>query len=103
MRSAILTATALFLAGGVSLAGAETLVITQEQQPVIKQYIVKQHVAPVELPSDYDLQIGAPLPDDVQLNVIDGPDMPTQYEYVVVGNRTLIVDPQTREVVQILE
>lgn len=103
MKSVILTTTALFLAGGISLAAAETIIITQEQQPVVKQYIVKQHVAPVELPSDYDLQIGAPLPEDVELHQLEAPDMPAQYEYVVVGNRTLIVDPETREVIQILE
>lgn len=103
MKRFAFAAAAALIVTTAGTAVAQTVVITPEQQPVIQQYVVKQQVAPVQLPSDFDLIVGATLPSTVELHTIDVPDIQTQYEYVVVGQQTVLVDPQTRQVVQIIE
>jgi hypothetical protein len=54
----------------------------------------------VDLPG-VELNVGTRLADDVELHAIEVPDV--KYNYVVVGNRTVLVDPGTREVVHIMD
>ncbi|MGN6469991.1 MAG: DUF1236 domain-containing protein [Rhizobiaceae bacterium] len=94
--------TALVVAGATA-AWAQTVVISPEQETVIHKYITTHEAAPVELPSGFDLAVGAVIPQDVKLHVIESPDLDTKYEYVVVGNRTVLVEPDTRKVIKIIE
>jgi hypothetical protein len=105
MKSKLIAATAALLFAGAGIAGAQTVVITQEQQPVIQKYIVQQQVAPVEMPSGFELAVGATIPETVELHTLDVPDLQlqTQYDYVVVNGQTVLVDPNTRHVVQIIQ
>lgn len=57
----------------------------------------KQPLASVELPG-VELNIGSTLPETVELHEV--PD--TEYRYVVVDNRTVVVDPGTRKIVKII-
>lgn len=90
----------LTLLAGLGTAAAQTVVVTPDQQTVIHEYIVQHDVAPVQLPSDTTVSVGATIPQDVQL--IQVPDV-DQYRYVVVNGQTLVVDPQSRKIVQILQ
>ena len=105
MKPKLIAATAALLFAGAGIAAAQTVIITQEQQPVIQRYVVEQQVAPIELPSDFDLVVGATVPETVELRTLEVPDlqMETQYDYVVVNGQTVLVDPGTRHVVQIIE
>lgn len=103
MKTAIIAATAALMMGGVGVASAQTVVITQEQRPVIQKYVVEQQVAPVQLPSDFELSVGATLPEAVEVHRLEIPDMDNRYDYVVYDGRTVLVDPQTRHVVQIID
>lgn len=104
MKNAIIAAGAILLFAGAGIASAQqTVVITREQQPVIQRYVVEQHVAPAELPSNFDLAVGAQVPDTVELHTIQAPDVDTQYEYMVINGQTVLVDPNTRHVVQIIQ
>ncbi len=94
--------TGIVLAAGIYAADAQTVVIEPQQQTVIHKYIVEHHVAPTELPQGTTVQVGSTIPDGVDLQQIDSPDVQTEYEYVVVNGQTVIVDPQTRRIVQIL-
>lgn len=85
------------LLGYVGLAAADDVVIAPEQETVIKEYVHKQPLASVNLPG-VELNIGTALPDTVELHKI--PDV--KYEYVVVDNRTVVVDPGTRKIIKIL-
>ncbi len=88
-------ATGLALLAGVSFASAQTVVIEPEQQVVIKEYVQKKPLASIDLPG-VELNIGSTVPDEVEV-----PDV--QYEYVVVDNRTVLVEPGTRKIVHIYE
>lgn len=103
MKRLVFAATSALFIAGTGVASAQTVVISEEQQPMVREYIVKQQVAPAEMPPDFELSVGATLPDTVELHTLEVPEVQTQYRYVVVDNRTVIVDPQTRQVVQIIE
>ncbi len=90
----------LILAGTGLAAAQDVVVIKPEQETVIREYVKKKPLASVAIPG-LELNIGSTVPDTVELHAIEAPDM--QYEYVVVDNRTVIVDPGTRRIVQVLE
>jgi hypothetical protein len=96
------TLAGLVLAAGTSLAAADTIIVTPEQQTVIREYVVKQHVEPIAPPADFELSVGATLPDTVEMQPLDVPDIETQYDYVVLDGQTVLVEPGTRRIVQII-
>jgi hypothetical protein len=89
----------LLLAASASVVSAQTVVIQPEQETVIREYVKKQPLASIDLPG-IELNIGTKLPDTVELHAIDVPDV--KYRYVLVGGRTVLVEPSTREIVHIL-
>ena len=95
-----IAATGLALLAGVSLASAQTVVIQPEQEVVIKEYVQKKPLASIDLPG-VELNIGSTVPDEVELHVVEVPDV--SYEYVVVDNRTVLVEPGTRRIVHIYD
>jgi hypothetical protein len=104
MRSKLLFATVgLAVLFGTSAVWADSVVITKEQAPEVQQYIVKQHVEPVAPPSDFDAQVGTVVPDSVEIHTLEVPSLPRQYDYMVVNGQTVIVDPDTRKIVQVLQ
>jgi Protein of unknown function (DUF1236) len=97
------TLAGLVLVAGTSLAAADTIIVTPEQQTVIREYVVKQHVEPVAPPADFELSVGSTLPDTIELQPLDVPDIETRYDYVVLDGQTVLVEPGTRRIVQIMD
>ncbi|GLS34277.1 Protein of unknown function [Mesorhizobium albiziae] len=91
----------LVLLAGIGTAAAQEVLIVPEQETVIREYVVKHPVDPVELPPGVEITVGTPLPDVVELYPIDEPDV--QYRYVIVDGRTVLVEPETRKIVRVLE
>jgi hypothetical protein len=91
------------LTAGAGFALADTIVIQPAQQKVIHEYVVKQNPAPVVLPSDTVMEVGTVVPDTVEIQQLDVPDMQVRYDYMVVNGQTVLVDPQTRKIVQIIQ
>lgn len=99
MKLHLTTAAAgLLLLTGIGAAAAQDVVIQPEQETVIKEYVHKQPLASVKVPG-VELNIGSTLPDTVELHEVPN----VKYRYVVVDNRTVIVDPGTRKIVKVLE
>ncbi|TJV40405.1 MAG: DUF1236 domain-containing protein [Mesorhizobium sp.] len=92
-----ITATALFLAGAGAVV-AQDVVIQPEQETVIKEYVKKQPLASVKVPG-VELNVGSTLPDTVQLHEVPN----VRYRYVVVDNQTVLVDPDTRKIVKVIQ
>ena len=90
----------IVLAASAGMVAAQTVVIQPEQEVVIREYVKKKPLASIDLPG-VELNIGTRLADDVELHAVEVPDV--SYQYVVVGNRTVLVDPGTREVVHIMD
>ncbi|UDL87679.1 DUF1236 domain-containing protein [Mesorhizobium sp. PAMC28654] len=93
-------AAGILLLAGVGIASAETIIIKPEQETVIREYVKKKPLVSLDLPG-VELNLGSKLPDTVELHRIDVPDV--RYQYVVVGGRTYLVDPDTHEIVQEIE
>ncbi|MEI8700151.1 MAG: DUF1236 domain-containing protein [Mesorhizobium sp.] len=99
MRMRLSTAVAgLLLLAGIGAAAAQDVIIEPEQETVIKEYVKKQPLASVKIPG-VELNIGSTLPDTVELHEV--PE--TKYSYVVVDDRTVVVDPGTRKVIKVIE
>jgi Protein of unknown function (DUF1236) len=90
----------LLLLGGAGFAVAQDVVIAPEQETVIREYVTKQNVASVEVPG-VEVTVGATLPDTVELHTLDVPDV--KYSYVVVGGKTVLVEPDTRKIVHVIQ
>ncbi|CDX62118.1 conserved exported hypothetical protein [Mesorhizobium plurifarium] len=86
------------LLAGIGAAAAQDVVIAPEQETVIKEYVHKKPLASVKVPG-VELSIGSTLPDTVELHEVPN----VKYDYVVVDNRTVIVDPGTRKIVKVLD
>jgi hypothetical protein len=68
-----------------------------EQRTQIREYVVRQRVAPVR----ERVTVGTRLPADVELRTVPsdwGPSV-TRYRYVYANDNVYFVDPSTREVV----
>ncbi|MER9251848.1 DUF1236 domain-containing protein [Mesorhizobium sp. M0598] len=99
MRMHLSTAAAGFLLlAGIGAAAAQDVVIEPQQETVIKEYVKKQPLASVKIPG-VELNIGSTLPDTVELHEVPS----VKYRYVIVDNRTVVVDPGTRKIVKIIE
>ncbi|TRC98310.1 DUF1236 domain-containing protein [Mesorhizobium sp. WSM4303] len=92
------TAAALLLLAGIGVAAAEDIIIQPEQDTVIREYVKKQPLASVKLPG-VELNVGTALPDTVELHEVPN----VQYRYVVIDNRTVLVDPGTRKIVKVYD
>ncbi|RWM06973.1 DUF1236 domain-containing protein [Mesorhizobium sp.] len=99
MRTHLTAAAAGFLLlAGIGAAAADTVVIQPEQETVIKEYVKKKPLASVKLPG-VELNIGTALPDTVELHEVPN----VKYRYTVIDNQTVIVDPDTRKVIKIIQ
>jgi len=98
MRMHFPTAAAgLLLLAGVGAAAAQDVVIQPEQETIIREYVKKQPLASVKIPG-VELNIGSTLPDTVELHEVPN----VKYRYVVVDDQTVVVDPDTRKVIEVI-
>ncbi|MBT1157137.1 DUF1236 domain-containing protein [Aminobacter anthyllidis] len=97
MKIAVIAA--LALATSFSAAWAQDVIITPERETVIREYIKKKPLASITLPG-VELNVGTALPETVEVHSIEGvPDV--TYQYVVIDNKTVLVEPGTRKIVKI--
>jgi hypothetical protein len=93
-------AAGLVLLAGVGVATADQVIVTPEQQTVVREYVQRHPLASISL-LGVELNVGSTLPDTVELHPIEVPDV--EYRYVVVDDRTVLVDPGTRRIVQVID
>ena len=91
------------LAQTVGVGPAETVVIAPEQRTIIKEYVVKEKVAPVRVQER--IGVGVRLPADVELRTVPPAWGPTfsKYRYVYSDDRVYLVEPSNRTVIQVIE
>ena len=77
--------------------------VAPEERTRIKEYVVKEKVAPVTIKER--VSIGARLPADVELRTVPSAWGPTytKYRYVYSGDRVYLVEPSSREVVTVVD
>lgn len=103
IAAGLITAAGTFSAYAQSTA-SDVVVITPQQEVVIKEYVTKQQVTPVERPSNFELIVGAIVPDVFKPGELAENTIPDKkYQYVVIDGQTVIVEPDTRKVVHIIK
>jgi hypothetical protein len=103
MRISTLWLASGLLLAGAGIAAADTVVVTPEEQTAIHEYVATQKITPVEPPAGVQISVGATLPDTVEVHSLDVPKVKTKYDYVVVGKQTVLVEPGTRKIVQVID
>lgn len=96
------TAAAIALSGQ-AFAQSTTIEIAPDQRTKIKEYVVKEKVAPVRVKER--ITVGARLPAEVELRAVPsdwGPSV-SKYRYVYSDNHVYFVDPANRTIVQELD
>src|SRR6267154_708069 len=74
----------------------ETTSIEPAWRSEMKEYVVKEHRAPVAPPAGYSVSVGAPLPPAVELYPFPTTAPYGRYRYSVIGKDTVVVDPTDR-------
>ena len=95
------TIAATLLLAGTAFATAQTVVITPEQETVVREY-VKTNPVVVDRPSNFELVVGAIVPDILKPGELAENTLPTRYQYVVIDGQTALIDPETRRVVHLV-
>ncbi|RWA81781.1 DUF1236 domain-containing protein [Mesorhizobium sp.] len=87
----------LMLLSGLSVAIADTVVLAPEQETTIREYVKKEPLASIKLPG-VELKVGSTVPEKVELHKVPN----VKYEYTVIDDQTVVVDPETHTIVKIL-
>jgi hypothetical protein len=105
MKRTIMAATTALavLFSGQALAQSVEVEIAPEQRTRIKEYVVKEKVAPVRVKER--ISVGATLPTDVELRTVPSEWGPwgSRYRYVYAEDRVYLVEPSSRKVVRVVD
>jgi hypothetical protein len=76
--------------------------IAVDQRPAFRQYIIREHVPEYTIPDR--VVVGGVLP-ETGVTYYDVPQTfgMTPYRYTVVNGRTILVEPRTRRIVQVID
>jgi hypothetical protein len=76
--------------------------IPVDQRPAFRQYIIREHVPEYTIPNR--VVLGGVLP-ETGVTYYDVPETfgSTPYRYTVVNGQTILVEPRTRRIVQVIE
>jgi hypothetical protein len=96
------TIAAAILLVGTGFAAAQTVVVTPEQETVVREY-VKTNPVVVDRPSNFELVVGAIIPDILKPGELAENTLEQRYQYVVMDGRTVLIEPETRRVVHIID
>ena len=92
------------IVGGVvgGVAGGVAGLLGVEEQPRFREYVVRERVPSYRYQED--VRVGAVLPSSgVRYYEVPAEYGVREYRYTVVNNRTVLVDPRTHRIVQIVE
>ena len=87
----------------VGVGPADTIVVEPQTRTLIKEYVVKERVAPVRVQER--IAVGARFPAEVELRAVPPAWGPTfsKYRYVYSDDRVYLVEPSNRTVIQVID
>ena len=114
-RIVMASAAAAFLA---SVAGAPAQTATTQQQTTtttttttvqpevrtkVRQYVTTSKPKSVTAPSGFNVSVGATLPEAIEVQSFPSDVGVTNYRYTVIGDRTVLVEPGSRRIIEVIE
>ena len=102
MNKFIATIGAALLVSGAAFAQTTvTTTVTPEQQAKVKTYVMKEKKPSLKVTEQ--VTVGSTLPSSVEFYSLPSDVGVTNYRYTVVNDRTVLVDPASRKIIQIIE
>lgn len=98
MRTVSILAASIAALAASSSAFAQTVIVAPEQETAIREYVKKEPAISLNLPG-FEFNIGSTVPDTVELREVPN----AEYRYVVVDGRTVVVQPETRRIVKVID
>ena len=86
--------------GAAATTGAVT--IQPEVRTKVREYVTTNKAKSVAVPSGFTVSTGAVLPESVEIQSFPSTVGVTQYRYVVLGDQTVLVDPGSRRIVEVI-
>ncbi|RYG60506.1 DUF1236 domain-containing protein [bacterium] len=85
-----------------TLAQGVSVTVAPEERTRIKEYVVKEKVKPITVKER--ISVGAKLPTDVELQTVPSTwgASYTKYRYVYSDDNVYLVEPSSREVIQVI-
>ncbi len=91
--------------GAAATTGATsgaTVTIQPEVRTKVREYVTTNKAKSVAVPSGFTVSTGAVLPEAVEIQSFPATVGVTQYRYAVVGDQTVLVDPGSRRIVEVI-
>jgi hypothetical protein len=104
--ASVAAAAILSLGSAVALAQGETIELSPEVESSFQEHVTTANVTPATV--DMELAAGGMAPEDVSLTPVpeeiisSAPEL-EGHEFFVVGDRIHVVDPESREIVTIID
>jgi hypothetical protein len=104
--ASLAAAAIISLGSSVAFAQGETIELSPEVETSFHEHVTTANITPATV--DTELAVGAMAPEDVTLNPVpaeiigSAPDL-EGHEFFVVGERIHVVDPETREIVTVID
>jgi hypothetical protein len=88
--------------GGVVVDESDAIGIAPDQRPAFREYVIRERVPTYTIPGR--VVVGGVLP-EAGITYYDVPQTygPTTHRYTVVNGQTVLVEPRTRRVIQVVE
>ena len=80
-----------------------TTTIQPEVRTKVRQYVTTNKPRAVTAPSGFSATVGATLPETIEVQSFPSDVGVTQYRYVTLGDRTVLVEPGSRRIIEIIE
>ncbi|HEX2135624.1 MAG TPA: DUF1236 domain-containing protein [Microvirga sp.] len=99
------SATTTTTSGGTAVttgSTSTTVTIQPEVRTKVKQYVTTSKPKAVTVPSGFTVSTGAVLPETVEVQSFPSDVGVTQYRYAVIGDQTVLVEPGSRRIVEVI-
>jgi hypothetical protein len=80
-----------------------TVSIQPEVRTKVKQYVTTSKPKAVTVPSGVAISRGTVLPETVEIQSFPSDVGVSEYRYAVVGNQTVLVEPSSRRIIEVIE
>jgi hypothetical protein len=103
--TSVTTTTSGTTSGGAAVTTggtSATVTLQPEMRTKVKQYVTTSKPKSVAVPSGFQVRQGVKLPETVEIQSFPADVGVTQYRYVVLGDQTVLVNPN-REIVEVIQ
>lgn len=92
--------------GGAAVTTGTTtgaVTIQPEVRTKVRQYVTTSRPRAVTAPSGFTVSTGAVLPQAIELEAFPADVGVTQYRYVQIGGQTVLVEPSSRRIIEVID